>query len=194
MLKYTPFFTPGDPFDKAVDACHKAGIGLVAMKTMRCAGEVPARIPEFDKLGLTTNQGLLQAVYSDPRISAICSAINNVSEMEANTAAAREFKGPLKFADIAALKETVMASRRTMCPGCPSCDAISAATGFAFLDISRYVTYYEQDGDLGAKDLYRELSAASRDQSQVDLAALREGCSFGVDYPDIIRRANRYFA
>ena len=75
MLKYTPFFTPGDPFDKAVDACHKAGIGLVAMKTMRCAGEVPARIPEFDKLGLTTNQGLLQAVYSDPRISAVCSAI-----------------------------------------------------------------------------------------------------------------------
>jgi hypothetical protein len=81
-----------------------------------------------------------------------------------------------------------------MCPGCPSSDAISAATGFAFLDISRYVTYYEQDGDLGAKDLYRQLSAASRDHSQVDLAALREGCSFGTDYPDIIRRANRYFA
>jgi aryl-alcohol dehydrogenase-like predicted oxidoreductase len=194
MLKYTPFFTPGDPFDKAVDACHKAGIGLVAMKTMRCAGEVPARIPEFDKLGLTTNQGLLQAVYSDPRIAAVCSAINNVSEMEANTAAAREFKGPLKLADVAALKETVLASRRTMCPGCPSCDAISAATGFAFLDISRYVTYYEQDGNLDAKDLYRQLSAASRDHSQVDLAALREGCSFGTDYPDIIRRANRYFA
>ena len=194
MLKYTPFFKPGDDFDKAVSACHKAGIGLVAMKTMRNAGEVPARIPEFDKLGLTTNQGLLQAVYSDPRISAICSAINNVGEMEANTAAARDFKGPLKLADVEALKDTVIAHRRTFCPGCPSCAAFSAATGFAFLDISRYVTYYEQDGHLGAKDLYQSLPAESRVHGQVDLAALRDGCSFGTDYPEIIRRANRYFA
>lgn len=194
MLKYTPFFTPGDEFDKAVAACHKAGIGLVAMKTMRSAGEVPARIPEFDKLGLTTNQALLQAVFSDQRISAVCSMINNVGEMEANTAAAREFKGPLKLADVRVLKETVLAHRRTMCPGCPSCDAFSAATGFAFLDISRYVTYYEQDGNLDAKDLYRALSSADRDHSQVDLAALRDGCSFGTDYPKIIRLAERYFA
>ncbi|MFA7342965.1 MAG: aldo/keto reductase [Terrimicrobiaceae bacterium] len=194
MLKYTPFFTPGDGFDKAVSACHKAGIGLVAMKTMRVAGEVPARIPEFDKLGLTTNQGLLQAVYSDPRISAVCSMINNVGEMEANTAAARGFKGPLKLAAIGALKETVLAHRRTMCPGCPSCDAFSSATGFAFLDIARYVTYYEQDGNLEAKEYYRSLPADRRDHGNVDLAALREGCSFGTDYPEIIRRANRYFA
>jgi len=194
MLKYTPFFKPGDNFDQAVAACHKAGIGLVAMKTMRSAGEVPARIPEFDKLGLTTHQGLLQAVYSDPRISAVCSMINNVGEMEANTAAAREYKGPLKLADIEALKETVIAHRRTMCPGCPSCDAFSAATGFAFLDISRFVTYYEQDGHLGAKDLYLALPESNRDGSQIDLVALREGCSFGTDYPEIIRRADRYFA
>jgi aryl-alcohol dehydrogenase-like predicted oxidoreductase len=193
MLKYTPFFTPGDDFDRAVSACHKVGIGLVAMKTMRSAGEVPARIPEFDKLGLTTHQGLLQAVYSDERISAVCSAINNVGEMEANTAAARDFKGPLKFADIAALKATVLANRRTMCPGCPSCDAASAATKFAFLDISRYVSYYEMDGDLHARELFHALPADRRNHGSLDLAALRDGCSFGTDYPEIIRRANSYF-
>ena len=114
--------------------------------------------------------------------------------MEANTAAAREYKKPLKLADVEALKQTVLAHRRTMCPGCPSCDAFSAATKFAFLDISRFVTYYEQDGRLGAKDLYHDLSAGDRDHSQVDLAALRDGCSFQTDYPEIIRRAERYFA
>ena len=194
MLKYTPFFKPGDDFDRALNACHGAGIGLVAMKTMRSAGEVPARIPEFDKLGLTTHQALLQAVYSDPRMAAVCSMINNVGQMESNTAAAREFKGPLKLADMEALKQTVLAHRRTMCPGCPSCDAFAASTGFAFLDISRYVTYYEQDGRLGSRDLYQALSASERDASQVDLAALRDGCAFGTDYPEIIRRADRYFA
>jgi len=194
MLQYTPFFKPGDDFDKAVSACHKAGIGLVAMKTMRNAGEVPARIPELDKLGLTTHQGLLQAVYSDPRISAVCSMIENVGQMETNTTAARDFKGPLKLADIQALKETVLAHRRTFCPGCPSCSALSAATGFAFMDISRYVTYYEQDGNLEAKDLYQSLPEVSRDHGRIDLAALRDGCAFNTDYPEIIRRANRYFA
>ena len=194
MLKYTPFFKPGDAFDEALTACHKAGVGLVAMKTMRSAGEVPARIPEFDKLGLTTHQGLLQAVFSDPRISAVCSAMDNVGQMEANTAAARLYKGPLKLADVEALKQTVIAHRRTMCPGCPSCDAFSATTGFAFLDISRFVTYYEQDGHLGAKDLYQGLAAENRDHTHVDLAALRDGCSFRTDYPEIIRRAERYFA
>jgi len=194
MLKYTPFFKPGDAFDQALTACHKAGVGLVAMKTMRSAGEVPVRIPEFDKLGLTTHQGLLQAVFSDTRISAVCSMIENVGQMETNTAAARSYKQPLKLSDVEVLRQTVLAHRRTMCPGCPSCDAFSAATGFAFLDISRFVTYYEQDGRLGAKDLYHELSAADRDHSRVDLAALRDGCSFQTDYPEIIRRAERYFA
>ncbi len=194
MLKYTPFFKSGDDFDRAVSACHKAGIGLVAMKTMRSAGEVPARIPEFDKLGLTVHQGLLQAVYSDERIAAVCSAINNVGEMEANTAAARDFKGPLKFADLEILKATVLASRRTMCPGCPSCDAFAAASGSAILDVSRYVSYYEKEGNLEARESFHALSPELRDFSGVDLAALRDRCAFGTDYPDIIRRANRYFA
>ncbi|MCX6894000.1 MAG: aldo/keto reductase, partial [Verrucomicrobia bacterium] len=35
MLKYSPFFTKGDEFDRALDACHAKGIALVAMKTLR---------------------------------------------------------------------------------------------------------------------------------------------------------------
>lgn len=46
-----------------------------------------------------------------------------------------------------------------------------AATDFAFQDIARFVAYYEQDGHLGMRDLYRALPAAARDASQVDLAA-----------------------
>ena len=194
MLAYNPFFNPGDAFDKALDACHKAGIGLVAMKTMRGAKDIPKRLPEFDKMGLTTNQALLHAVWSDPRISAVCSMINNVSEMEANTGAARSYKQPLKTAHIELLKETVIASRRSYCPGCPSCNAMAAGTSLAFNDISRFVTYYEQDGDLAARDLYQALPSGARDHSTADLAALRDGCSFRTDYPEIMRRAQRYFS
>ena len=194
MLAYNPFFKKGDAFDRALDDCHKAGIGLVAMKTMRSLKDVPARLPEFDKLGLTTHQAVLHACWSDPRIAAVCNAIQNVEQMQASTSAARSYKTPLKTTHLELLKQTMLASRRTMCTGCPACAEASRQTGFAFHDISRFVTYYEQDGHLGARELYHALPAAHRDTAAVNLAALRDACHFKTDYPEIIRRAEQYFA
>jgi predicted aldo/keto reductase-like oxidoreductase len=194
MVKYTPFFTKGDGFDKALDACHDAGIGLIAMKTLRNAADAPKRLPEFDKLGLTMHQALLQACWSDPRISAVCNRMQNADNIQTSVAAVRGYKGPLKMAQMELLRETLLASRRAMCPGCPSCDKIGAELDFAFGDISRFVMYYEQDGDLRAREQYHQLPAVHRDASSVDLAALRDACQFKVDYPEIIRRAERYFA
>jgi hypothetical protein len=33
-----------------------------------------------------------------------------------------------------------------------------------------------------------------RDASGVDLAGLRDKCAFGVNYPEVVQRAGRYFA
>ena len=194
MLQYNPFYAKGGPVDKAIDAAHQAGIGLVAMKTMRSTKDVPKRLPELDKLGLTTHQGVLLAVWSDPRISVVCNMIDNVDQMTSSTAAARSYKAPLKTAHIELLRETILAGRRTMCTGCPACEAFARQTGFAFHDIARFVTYYEQDGNPDARAYYHALPADARDVSQVDLAALRDGCHFKTDYPEIMRRAERYFA
>jgi predicted aldo/keto reductase-like oxidoreductase len=194
MVKYTPFFVKGDDFDKGLEACHQAGIGLIAMKTLRNAADVPKRLPEFDKLGLTTHQALLQAVWSDPRISAVCNRMQNVDNIQTSVTAVRAYKGPLKLAHLELLRETLLASRHAMCPGCPACNRLGAELDFAFSDISRYVMYYEQDGDLRARELYHQLPAVHRDASGVDLAALRDACQFKTDYPEIIRRAERYFA
>jgi aryl-alcohol dehydrogenase-like predicted oxidoreductase len=195
MLRYSPFFTKGDEFDKALDACHKAGIALVAMKTLRNAGkDIPKRVPDFDKLGLTTHQAMLHAVWSDPRISAACCQLENVGQMEENAAAARSYKTPLKTAQINLLRETVLASRRTFCPGCPSCDTFAATSGFALLDVARYVTYYEQDGLVEAREFYHALTASARNTAGVDLAVLRDRCAFHIDYPEVVKRAERYFA
>jgi len=155
---------------------------------------VPKRLPEFDKLGLTTHQAVLHAVWTDPRISSVCNMIDNVTIMESSTTAARNFKQPLNSAHIELLRQTVLASRRTYCPGCPSCDAFAASSSFALNDISRFVTYYEHDGNLEARGYYQELPAAARDSAGIDLAALRDRCAFRVDYPDIVKRAGRYFA
>jgi hypothetical protein len=194
MLQYTPFFTKGDAFDKALDACHEKGIGLVAMKTMRNTGDVPKRLPEFDKLGLTTHQAVLHACWSDPRIASICNMLDNVGQMESSTTAAKSYKTPLTTAQIELLRTTVLAARPTLCPGCPSCNEFAASSALALNDISRFVTYYEQDGNVEAKAFYRALPLAARDASGVDLVGLREQCAYGVDYPTILKRAEHYFA
>jgi len=194
MIKYSPFFTKGDAFDSALEACHKAGIGLVAMKTMRALGDVPKRLSEFDKLGLTTHEALLHACWSDPRISAVCSMIENVGQMDMNTGAARKYKKPLKTAQIQQLKEIAVAGLRTYCPGCPSCRSFGGSSRFALHDISRFVSYYERDGLLEARAFYHALPEPARNASSIDLAALRDACAFKTDYPEVVRRAERYFA
>ena len=45
-----------------------------------------------------------------------------------------------------------------------------------------------------AREYYQSLAAEHRDSSKVNLAALRNACHFKTDYPEIIHRAERYFA
>ena len=195
MVKYTPFFAKGDPFDKALDACHQAGIGLIAMKTLRNAADAPKRLPEFDKLGLTMHQALLHAVWSDSRIAAVCNRMQNFDNILTSVAAVRSYKTPVKTSHLQLLREAIMAGgRRAMCPGCPACNQSGAASDFAFNDIARFVMYYEQDGNQNARALYQGLLQQHRDASKVNLAALRDACRFKTDYPEIIRRAEMYFA
>jgi predicted aldo/keto reductase-like oxidoreductase len=194
MLKNNPLLTPGDEFDRALDACHQAGIGLISMKEMKPFANAPKINPGLEKLGLTTHQALLHAVWSDPRFSSICSSMENVEQIKENAGAARLFKDPLPPEGRKALQEVASLIRVPMCPGCPSCNAYAKAGGYAFCDIARYVCYYEQDGNPEARSAYHRLAAAERDRTTRDLAALRDGCQYRVDYPEIAARAERYFA
>ena len=42
--------------------------------------------------------------------------------------------------------------------------------------------------------MYQALTPSVRDHSSIDLAGLRDRCAFKIDYPAIMRRAERYFA
>jgi predicted aldo/keto reductase-like oxidoreductase len=193
LLKYNPFHQKGGDFDRALDACYEAGIGLISMKEMKPFAKAPKKHPTLDEVGLTTHQSLLHAVWSDPRIASICSSMDNVMHLEENTQAARLFKGALPGAQREALQQVAMRMPVPMCPGCPGCEQWAHRTEYAFQDISRYLTYYEQDGRSEAGDFYQQLDAAQK-YADVDLSAIRQDCQFKVDYPEIARRAEQYFA
>lgn len=196
MVSYSPFPEPEGEMDRALDACAEAGVGIIAMKTMRGAvATIPRRIPEFDKLGLTAHQGVLQAVWSDERIASICSAMDTVEKIEENTAAARQYDGPLKTADRRALREAVLTAGLNYCPDCA--DRVAEAAGkpeLALGDIARFVNYYEVDGTLEARDWYRALPTTARDATGADLSAATGLCGCGVDYARVLNKARRYFA
>jgi hypothetical protein len=113
--------------------------------------------------------------------------------MENSTTAARTYQKPLHVSEVENLRELILAGRRTMCPGCPACDAFGASAAFAFQDIARFVTYYEQDGSIEARDKFHALAPARRDFNSIDLDSLRDRCAFRTDYPEIMKRAKRYF-
>jgi aryl-alcohol dehydrogenase-like predicted oxidoreductase len=188
MLRYNPLMEPGDDLDKALDACYKAGIGLVAMKEMRPFAKAPKTHPKLEGTDLTTHQVVLQSVWSDLRIASICSSMENIQQMEENTVAASSFSEPLPLSTRKALGEIAALTTIPMCPGCPNCDAMARKTEYAFQDISRYVMYYELDGNFGARDEFRNLNVGERNFAGVDLAALRDQCQYKVDYPEIARR------
>ncbi|MEM9158356.1 MAG: aldo/keto reductase [Verrucomicrobiota bacterium] len=192
MLQYNTFFKKGDAFDQALDRCYDKGIGLISMKEMRPFANMPKQHPELEKKGLTSHQTLLQSVWSDERISSICSAMETEQEIIENTEAARTYE---KIEESArnALQEIAMVPALPMCPGCGPCRELSPKMQYAFMDVSRYVNYYEKDGDTSARDLYANLPEEAKRYDQAELESLRDLCEFRVDYPEIAKRAKRYF-
>jgi predicted aldo/keto reductase-like oxidoreductase len=119
MLKFSPWLGKDEPLYKALDACHKANIGLVSMKQIsgqatRIAQE---RIPSLKARNLTPAQGLLHAIWSDERFSSSCVTMRNLDQTHENADALRRFE-PLKQAELDELRDALLAAGPTMCPNC----------------------------------------------------------------------------
>jgi aryl-alcohol dehydrogenase-like predicted oxidoreductase len=194
MVAFSPASPLSDDFQKSLDACAKAGVGLVCMKEMRPFAKAPKRNPEFDALGITTQQAALQAVWSDGRFASICSSMENVEQIKENSEAARKYKNPLSPENLKKLGDIASACSPTLCPNCDGrCARAAGNENLALDDISRYVTYYEQDGNIEAIEYYQALAAEARALRGTDLKAASEACLCKVDFERIAKSAEEYF-
>ncbi|WZO96443.1 aldo/keto reductase [Isosphaeraceae bacterium EP7] len=192
MLKYTPWLDKNAPLNKALDACHARNIGLVSMKQLAGQTEFTAeRVPSIKAKGLTPAQGLLQAIWSDERFSASCVTLRNVEQVAENADAARRFE-PLKQAEIDELRDAVLASNPTMCPGCDGRCSVAGGTKARLGDLARFYTYHESHGMRGvARESYAELPAEERDWKGADLVAAREACHHKIDFSSMLPEVDR---
>jgi predicted aldo/keto reductase-like oxidoreductase len=184
----------------ALDACTKAGIGLVAMKTQ---GMGPATNPseaelkvaeQFLQRGFTDKQAKLKAVWDNPHIASICSQMPNLNILSANVAAARD-KTALSAAETGALYALACAETGGYCAGCASiCQ--NAANGLPVQEVMRGLMYQRGYSEPGlGQNLFAELPAETRQQlATADFSRAEAACPHKLEITKLMREAGETLA
>jgi len=182
-----------DTMEKAVDACYKANIGLIAMKVMGLTiySDGDKKLTQhFIKKGYTDGQAKLKAVLDDKRFAAACITMENTALITTNAAAALD-KTKLSKADWQMLQDHALATCSGYCSGCNEfCD--SAIPDMPVVsDVMRYLMYYNSYGDeQKAQDLFREIPQHMRMHLlSMDFTATEKACPKNLPIGSFIKEA-----
>lgn len=143
---------------RAVDACVKAGLGLTAMKTQAAfsanfyasigseTDDALKMTENFLKKGYTAEQAKLKAVWENPNIASICSAMPNMTVLQANAAAAMN-KERLSGSDKQRLEQYAQRTAPGYCAGCADICESAVKLDIPICDILRYSMYHHSYAD-----------------------------------------------
>ncbi len=193
MLQNNPWIAQEDAMNRALDACHKAGIGLISMKQV--AGnmkldEIARRLPELKEKNLTPYQALLHAIWTDERFSSVCVSMRNTDQIRENADAARRFQ-PMPKSAMLRLRDACIAAGPTMCASCDGRCSRAAGTDAELGNLTRLLTYHEHHGYRAeARRLYGEMAGSARDWKGADLEAARAACPNKLDFASLLPRAD----
>ncbi len=206
MLQYTPWLEKDAPLNRALDACHEKGIGLISMKQVagqfsEGGSDVPdvlkdvyKHAPMLKEKGLKPYQALLHAIWSDERISTCCISMRNTDQIRENVAAALKYV-PLAKAEIEQLRDASHAHGMTLCADCDGRCARAAGTTAALGDLTRLLTYHEHHGYRSeARRLYGEMAESERAWQGADLEAARRACPNQLDFARLLPKVDRHLA
>jgi aryl-alcohol dehydrogenase-like predicted oxidoreductase len=171
MMSYNYRLMQKDEMKRAVDACAEAGIGLTAMKTQAAfsayfyasigseTDEALSMSESFLKKGYTAEQAKLKVVWENPNIASICSAMPNMTILQANAAAALN-KTTLSKGDKQRLKQYAQHTAPGYCAGCADICEPAIDLNLPISDILRYSMYHHSYGERDrAQTLFSALPA-----------------------------------
>jgi hypothetical protein len=176
----------------AIDACNKAGVGIIAMKTQgmrqrrgpadpnadpNAEAEADRKmLAHFLQKGFTEGQAKIKAVIEDQRISTVCSAMGSTAMLMTNVAAILD-KTKLTAQDMEALKQYAKATCSGYCAGCANiCEPL--ASGAPVADIMRCLMYHDSYGDTAlAKQVFAQIPAGTRQRlPDIDYSVAESRC------------------
>jgi len=178
MTTYNFRVMQDDTMLDAVEQCHKAGVGLIAMKTQGkpvweirteadkwVLTEAEKKLTEqLLKRGFTEAQANIKIVLDDKRFASVCVGMTNVAHLLENVAVTFD-KTKLTQEDIDVFKEYAAATCSGYCAGCAHiCDSALTTTPY-ISDIMRYLMYYNSYGDQDrARELFSQIPTRVRNK------------------------------
>ncbi len=181
--------------NQAMDAAHKAGVGLIAMKTQGSSVSFEDRWQKFQQTGKWNQyQAVMKAVWEDERITAAVSEMDSLEKIRENAAAARD-TGKLGALDRQELMRYALATRSVSCDGCSHlCEgAVDAPVPVA--TTLRYLMYHDSYGKReAARQLYRALPPEARRIEGVDFTKASAVCPNGLNVSAHLARAAKVLA
>jgi len=170
MTTYSFRIMQDSELQASIEACHKAGIGLIAMKTQgrpqeKIETEKDKKLAgHFLQRGFTEGQAKTKAVLQDERISSACVGMESVSVLTENVAAVLD-KTKLTTEDMQVLKKYAQATCSGYCAGCAYiCDSALPQVPY-ISDIMRYLMYYNSYGRHDeARELFAQIPASARNK------------------------------
>jgi predicted aldo/keto reductase-like oxidoreductase len=192
MFRYN-FRTYGNKeLNLAMDAAHKANIGLIAMKTQGAEASFADAWKKFEKTGKwTKHQAVLKAVWSDARITAAVSHMDSLEKLQQNIAAAVDNE-KLGFSEWGAIEKYAHATRAEACDGCGHICSAAVSRPVNVATALRCVMYHDVYGDADkARRVFAALPEAARDLAGVDFSAANQACPHGIDIARHMERARQ---
>ncbi|MFC1669331.1 aldo/keto reductase [Spirochaetota bacterium] len=167
MLPYNFMLKQNKEMQKAVDACRKANIGLIAMKVqgkrMRMKGS-ESIYKHFIKKGYTEGQAKIKYILEDKKISSACVMMESVSLITENAAAVID-KSKLSVTDRIFFQEYARQSACEYCAGCSSICNRALPEAPYVSHIMRYLMYHNSYGhEERARMLFSEIPIEARNR------------------------------
>ena len=194
MFRYN-FRTYGDKaLNEAIDACAKANVGLIAMKTQGSEASFADAWQKYQKAGKwSKHQAVLKAVWADERLSAAVSHMDTFEKLKANIAAAVD-KFDLGQADYDALERYAADTRSLACDGCDHLCGAAVGAPVRIGTTMRALMYHDVYGETDrARTTFAKLPVEARRLGSIDFSAANAACPNGIDVAAHMRRAAEVF-
>jgi predicted aldo/keto reductase-like oxidoreductase len=203
MMSYNYRLMVKDKMKRAVEACVKAGIGLTAMKTQAAfsanfyasigaeTDDALKMTENFLKKGYTAEQAKLKVVWENPNIACICSAMPNMTILQANVAAALN-RQSLSAVDKQRLEQYARQTAPGYCAGCANICESAVDLDIPICDILRYSMYHHSYGDRErALTLFNALPADTRANIyKADYSKAEKYCPQKIHIGKILKKTN----